>query len=72
MVKSDGFVPNDGSDSDGVEVAKTQASTMQERVRLRSLPGIRKLLSFFASFKRTVVQLVASKLSIMTGQLVEA
>ena len=62
----------------GVEVAKVQASTMQERVRVfkssrfqefgygafqvigRLDDGVRKLLSFFASFKRTVVQIVGS------------
>ena len=54
----------------GVEVAKVQASTIQERVRLRSLRsgrlddggrhGGRKLLSFFVSFERTVVQIVVS------------
>ena len=32
--------------------------------------GGRKLLSFFASFERTVVHIVASKLNIMTGQAI--
>ena len=62
-----------------LEVAKAQASTMQEREfsygafqvsgRLDDggRPGVRKL---FASFERMVVQIVASKLSIMTEQAV--
>ena len=79
-VKSDSFLPNHGSNSYGAWCGGCQgpsdhdagcgAFQVSGRLDDGGRHGVRKLLSFLASFERTVVQIVASKLSIMTGQAI--
>ena len=78
-VKLNGFLPNHESDSydtwcggcqgssvhDAREISATEPS---KSVKDGGRHGVRKLLTFFASVERTIVQIVASKLSIMTKQ----
>ena len=72
-VKTDAFLPSHGSDGYGTwcggsrgpsvhearESLATDASKVNGRLDDRGRHGVRKLLSFFASYERTVVRFLA-------------
>ena len=82
LAKSDGFLPNHGSDSYGAwcgargcqgpslhDARESLATEPSKKVADLTTAAVMAYVSF-ASFERTVVQIVASTLSIMTEQAV--